>query len=66
MKGRLPFISCRNEEDYLYKEELEGFLKSHTLTDLRVAMSRGGAHSLEQIENDCLLICWFMFSISSI
>ena len=33
--------SCRNESDYLYKEELNGYLTTGTLTHLRVAMSRG-------------------------
>ena len=32
---------CRNESDYLYKDELNGYLATGTLTNLRVAMSRG-------------------------
>lgn len=36
------FFGCRNEEDFLYKEELQTFVKDHTLTTLDVAMSRVG------------------------
>jgi sulfite reductase alpha subunit-like flavoprotein len=34
------FFGCRNEKDYLYRDALECFTRSGTITDLHVAMSR--------------------------
>lgn len=37
----LLYFGCRDEGDFLYKDKLNGFFKNGTLTELRVAMSRG-------------------------
>lgn len=34
------FFGCRNDDDYIYKEEMEGFLARGVLQDLQVAFSR--------------------------
>merc|ERR1740129_686898 len=43
MGPAILFFGCRNRsEDYLYKEELETYLKSGVLSELHVAASREG------------------------
>jgi NADPH-ferrihemoprotein reductase len=49
-KGIAPawlFFGCRREdEDYLYKDDLEGFTKDRTLSRLEVAFSRAQANKV--------------------
>ena len=35
------YFGCRGQEDYLYQQELGSWVADNTLTQLRVAMSRG-------------------------
>ena len=45
------FFGCRREdEDYLYKDDMEGFVKDRTLTHLKLAFSRAQKEKVREME----------------